>query len=91
MAVGNRPRWSELLVAGNFNAELTGPEGAERDEEIVADLAVTVLEDMLALQQFVTNVVIFQLVKGSVNGTPLDATSSLLKPRPLSVSLRLLN
>ena len=30
--VGNRPLWSELLVAENFNADLTGPEGAERDE-----------------------------------------------------------
>ena len=32
VAVGKRPCWSELLVAGNFNADLTGPEGADQDE-----------------------------------------------------------
>ena len=47
MAVGKRPRWSELLVAGNFNADLTGPEGADQDEEISADLAAAGLEDIL--------------------------------------------
>ena len=34
MAVGKRPFWSKLLVAGNFNADLTVPEVAEQDEEI---------------------------------------------------------
>ena len=29
VAAGERPRWSKLLVDGNFNAELTGPEGAD--------------------------------------------------------------
>ena len=28
---GKRPRWSELMVTGNFNADLTVPEGAEQD------------------------------------------------------------
>ena len=32
VAVGKRPRWYKLLVAGNFNADLTGPEGAEQDK-----------------------------------------------------------
>ena len=32
VAVGKGPLWSELLVAGNFNTELTGPEGAEQDK-----------------------------------------------------------
>ena len=31
VVVGKLPCWSELLVAGNFNADLTGPEGAEQD------------------------------------------------------------
>ena len=31
MDVVKLPRWSELLVAGNFNADITGPEGAEQD------------------------------------------------------------
>ena len=39
--------WSKLLVARNFNAELTGPEGAEQDKEFSADLAASGLEDML--------------------------------------------
>ena len=32
VAVGKGPRWSKLLVAGNFNTDLTGPEGAEQDK-----------------------------------------------------------
>ena len=31
-AVRKRPRWSELLVAGNFKSDLTFPEGADRDK-----------------------------------------------------------
>ena len=46
VAVGNRSRWSKLPVAGNFNTDLTEPEGAERDEEISADLAAAGLEDI---------------------------------------------
>ena len=46
-AVRKRPCWSQPLVASNFKADLTVPEGAERDEEIAADLATTGLEDML--------------------------------------------
>ena len=34
MVVGKLPCWSELLVAGNFNADLTSPEGEERDKEV---------------------------------------------------------
>ena len=47
MAVGKHPRWSKLLVAGNFNTDLTGPVGGEQDEEISADLAAAGLEDIL--------------------------------------------
>ena len=36
-AVGKRPRWSELLVAGNFKYDPTSPEGADRDEKNSAD------------------------------------------------------
>ena len=32
VAVGERPRWSKLMVAVNFNDDLTGPEGSEQDE-----------------------------------------------------------
>ena len=32
VAVVKLPRWSELLVAGNFNADIMGPEGAEQDK-----------------------------------------------------------
>ena len=46
-AFGKRPRWSELLVAGNFKYDLTGPEGADRDEKISADPEEAGLEDML--------------------------------------------
>ena len=47
VAVRKRPRCSELLVAGNFNSNLTGPEGAERDKEVLADPAAAGLEDIL--------------------------------------------
>ena len=47
VAVGKLPRWSELLVAGNFNADLTSPEGEERDKEVSADLTAAGLEDIL--------------------------------------------
>ena len=47
MAIGKRPYWSELLVTNNFNTDLTGPEGGEQDEEIVADLTAVGLEDIL--------------------------------------------
>ena len=47
MASGKRPRWSELLVAGNFKADLTGPEGADRNKKISADPEEAGLEDML--------------------------------------------
>ena len=46
VAVGKRPHCSKMLVADNFNADLTGPEGEEQDEYIAADLAVIGLMDM---------------------------------------------
>ena len=47
-AVGDRPRGSKLLVAGNFNADLAGLEGSEWDKEIMEALVEAGLEDMLA-------------------------------------------
>ena len=41
-----RPRGSELLVAGDFTADLVQPEGARRGEEIAADLTALGLEYM---------------------------------------------
>ena len=32
VAVVKRHRWTELLVALNFNTDITGPEGAEQDK-----------------------------------------------------------
>ena len=46
MAVRQRPRGSKILVLGNFNANLAGPEGSEQVDEIVAALAVELIEDM---------------------------------------------
>ena len=36
------------MIAGEFNVNLLHTEGAERDEEIAADLAASGLEDMSA-------------------------------------------
>ena len=41
-ALRNFPRGAELLLVGDFNADLAQTEGAEQDEEIVADLAAAV-------------------------------------------------
>ena len=47
VAVAKRPRWSKLLVTGNFNADITGPEGSDQDEEIAAGISAAGLEDIL--------------------------------------------
>ena len=47
-ALGEIPQGSELLVDGYFNAKLARPEGADKDDEIAAYLAVAGLKDMLA-------------------------------------------
>ena len=46
MAISQKPRGDALLVAGNFNTNLSAPEGWMRDEEITADLAAAGLEYM---------------------------------------------
>ena len=42
------PRGTELLVAGDFNVNLSDPEGDRRGENIMAAMATEGLEDMLA-------------------------------------------
>ena len=46
-AIVRRPRGTKLLVACDFNADISSLEGSERDEDISAALAVAVLEKML--------------------------------------------
>ena len=45
-AIGRQPRGAELMVAGDFNADITAPEGNRRAENIAMDLATAGLEDM---------------------------------------------
>ena len=45
-AIRSRPRRAELLVEGDFNADLSTPEGDRRAEAIATSLATEVLEDM---------------------------------------------
>ena len=45
-AIGRKPRGAELMVVGNFNADITAPEGNRRAENIATDLATAGLEDM---------------------------------------------
>ena len=45
-AIRSRPRRTELLVAGDFNADLATPEGGRRAEAIATLLATEGLEDM---------------------------------------------
>ena len=45
-ALRSRPRRAELLVAGDFNADLATPEGDSRAEAIETSLATEGLEDM---------------------------------------------
>ena len=47
-ALNERPKGDELLVAGDFNADLAEQEGERRGEDIAAALATEGLEEMLA-------------------------------------------
>ena len=47
-ATSQKPCGADLLVIGNFNADLESPEENARDEESAAALATTGLEDMSA-------------------------------------------
>ena len=45
-AIGKKPRGAELMVAGDFNADIAAPEGNRRAENITTDIATAGLEDM---------------------------------------------
>ena len=46
-ARGKKPRrGAELMVAGDFNADIKAPEGNRRAENIATDIATAGLEDM---------------------------------------------
>ena len=45
-ALRRRPKGSELLVAGDLNANLTAPKGDRRAEDIATKIATEGLEDM---------------------------------------------
>ena len=45
-ALWSKPRGAELLVAGDFNVDLTSPEGDRRAEDIAMSLVTEGLEDM---------------------------------------------
>ena len=45
-ALKDRPRGSELLVAGDLNAKLDHLDGYQREEAIAAELTAEELEDM---------------------------------------------
>ena len=45
-SIRRKPRGVELMVAGEFNADITAPEGNRRAENIATDLATAGLEDM---------------------------------------------
>ena len=47
-ALRERPRGAKLLVAWTFNMDLAQLEGAEQDEDIAADFAALVLDDISA-------------------------------------------
>ena len=47
-ALKERTRGAELLVVGYFNVKLLDPEGDRREEEIAAELAMELLEDISA-------------------------------------------
>ena len=47
-ALKERPRGAKLLVVGDFNVNLSEPEGDRRVEDIAAAMATEGLEDMLA-------------------------------------------
>ena len=45
-AIERKPRGVELMVAGDFNADIKAPEGNQRAENIATDIATAILEDM---------------------------------------------
>ena len=45
-AIGKKPWGAELMVAGDFNANIAAPEGNRRAENIETDIATAGLEDM---------------------------------------------
>ena len=45
-AIRRKPRGAELLVAGDFNVDITAPEEDWRAEDIATELASAGLEDM---------------------------------------------
>ena len=45
-AIGMKPQGAELMVAGDFNADIMAPEGNRRAENIATDFATAGLEDM---------------------------------------------
>ena len=45
-AIGKKPQGVELMVAGDFNADIKAPEGNRRAENIATDIETTGLEDM---------------------------------------------
>ena len=47
-ALEERPRGAELLVAGDFNINLLEPEGDQRGDDIVMEMATEGLKDMPA-------------------------------------------
>ena len=51
-AIRRKLRGAELLVAGDFNVDITAPEGNHRAEDIATELATAGLEDMA--QHFLT-------------------------------------
>ena len=46
VAIGSKPRGAELMVAGDFNADIKAPEGNRRAENIATYFATAGLEDM---------------------------------------------
>ena len=44
--IRKKPRGAELMVAGDFNADIVAPEGDRRAENIATDIATAGLEDM---------------------------------------------
>ena len=46
-SIRRRNKWYEILVAGNFNADLSNPEGTTCTEEIATALVSAGLEEMI--------------------------------------------
>ena len=47
MAIGHQPCTEEMLLTGDFNANLAALEGNTHDEEISVELATVGLQDMI--------------------------------------------